>query len=762
MIFLEDFSHILKHINDEVTVDILYNNHINAYLLLSPQSASILKFNDSEPEIKSTFNFTTQQLQNDILCAATFIGKLSFACLSSMGKIFYFEIGKQYSVNYVKQIMIKENVHFTSISSYNGFIAAGDNQGNFRLISTESVNSDNFCISISFKVCEWPIKHLSLSSRKGIILCADGSTKLFSIDRTILSNSKYELKSAIIHTSGVSLVAASPKSPYIAQYLPSGVLHITNFKNFDQKINGCPQIFSFAFSSDGQTIIGATHEGFIAWSSRCQRLRYLTSRDIANSRCICASPSYLLASINSGIAVIPLLISPMNRSPLLFTGDKIIEARSSTNGCIALSHHPKDVGTIINCASGEDGRLIAVVGQNGFSLFAKATANWHTPIIKGRYQLKDVDFMDKVLCITALSLNEVKYVLLLAKSTVTRNLEIIKTFPLDGCPVSIRASSESVCVAYGKTVIMVDALFNQTKIVLKEDIICAEPVSPTTCVVLTKDFNLLYYANEKETKLLSNIMSFFIDSKNKIIFAHNEFKMLAAKIPEFDFVTIKESEDIPIGIIPDLFALVTIEPGSTLPLHPVLTYFFNKKLIEEEKSVKIISMSPFSQTILMQIAANASRGGNIGEVIPFLKKFPQNWPIIITALLRTLEPPDREEAFKIIGRPTDLFCEFTQCKIEENNNQDANISERIPHFICEEKPNEECLHRGSLVLELIFAGDGVPPALSAALFLLENSTDVSDDFLRAVNVFVAAAKEIPEKPQGLTDLIEKAEKLLNK
>lgn len=755
MIFLEDFSHVMMNILDETTINIEYNHSINSFLLVTPSSVSLMTMSEKDPKISSTFECKSKIFDDDILISGAFINKSSITCLTSKGRIFLFQIDSKLRINFTKEITIKENTYFSTISTYNGFVVACDHKGFFRLLSTESVSADNYCLSLNFELSQWPIKKLSLGQKRGIILCADGSTMSFEIDKTILSNSEYKLKPKVLTESGVSLICGSPKSRFFVEYMPSGVLHITDLVNFDQKITNCPQLFNLAFSDDGQTVFGSTRDGFIAWSSRCQRIRYLSSKDTVNSRSLCLSDSFLVSSINYGIAIIPLLKSPMNRSPLLFGDGKIIEARAATNGCLALVHPCKSVGNILSCSSDESGRLISVVGTTGISLFAKSTANWHTPEISANYVPRDVDFMDRMLCLTAYSKKDMRYVLLLAKSTISQQLEIVKSFPLTGRPISLRATLQSCAVVAGKSVFIVDGLFNISKMTLKEEILVAEPISPSSVILLTKNFKLMKISSDEETLLLDKVTSFFVDSVNRLVFAQSEFAMFASQISNINFVKIFQSEDIPIGILSDLFALVTIEPGSTLPLHPVLTHFFNPSLIDEEKSAEIISRSPFAQSILMQIATQSVRSGHPENSIPFLMRFKDHFPTIITAILRTSEPPEREKIFGVVGRPTKLFTETAKCTIEDE-------SAPIPNFVPCSDLTDESLQNGALLLEVVFAGDGVPTALSAAIFLAEHASVVSDDFVRAFRMFVAAAKEMHEKEANLQDLIQKAEQLIEK
>ena len=757
MLFLEDFSQVSAHFQDDVTVGIEYSPILDIFLLINPTAISIWSSNLIEPEVKSTYELNEKQKECGLLMQAVFVNKTYFACLTSCGKILLFQIDSKFRISFLKTMEIASKKFFTSISTYNGFVVAGDNKGDFNLLSAESGNS-NFVLALTFKLATWVIKKLSISQNYGAALCADGSVLSFKIDRKILTEEGYDLSPTVLLESGASNICSAPRSHLVAIFQPTGKFTITDGSGFSQTIERCPHITSMRFTADGKTLLAATKDGFIAWSTNCQRFRYLSNRDVTNSRCIAMSEQILLASCESGVAVIPLLIAPMSHSPLLFGSRKIIEARSTTGGSIAIQHPCDLVGDITGCAADENNRLIGVVGTHGVALFAKETANWHRP--KQPDQLiKAVDFMGRTLCLIACSKRDNKYSLLLAKSSVTEELEIVKSISLPGKPVSMRASAEACAITIGKAVVLVDALFVVSIAKLSTEGTDSEPISPKQAIALLKNGKLVTVNPStskedviglQETELMEGISSFFIDQENKIVFAHKGFAMYAAKTSDLKFIKIFESEDIPIGVNSDLFALVTIEPGSTLPLRPMLAHFFNPELTSDEKAVRAIRRSTNAHNILIQITVQMIRSGNSEKIVPFLKKFPEEYSSVLVAALRTSEPPERAGIIKVLGSATEIFAQLANANF---------VQKKIPQFFRSEAFDVKSLRNASLLLEVVMQEDGPISALACSLFVAENSDAITDDLYRAINMFSIAVSELKEHPDGIDDLIERAKKI---
>ena len=760
MLFLEEFSQVSSHLSDGVTVDVQFSPGLNLFLLVSPSALSLWTSNLIEPEIKSSFSLTEKMKEFGLLTAASFTSKTSFACLTSSGLILLFQIDAKLKISFQKQLEIKSKPFFTSISSYNGFVVAGDNKGNFSLLSAESIH-ENFVSSLTFQLAQWPIKKIAIGINYGIALCADGSVILFAMDRKILTDPEYEIKSRVLVENGASLICASTKSQLFCVYQAAGQKFTVLNSEFSRTIEHTPQMSSICFAGDGNTVFCATKDGFLAWSLNCQRFRYLASKDVGNARVISISDQLLIASIEKGVAVLPILTAPMGHSPLLFGVKKIVEARATTGGCISLQHPCALVGDIISCASDENDRLIAVVGTDGVALFAKATANWHRPVQPNR-QITQVDFMGRTLCLTAYSKKDLKYSLILAKSSVSTELEVVKSIQLPGKPIAMRASHEACAIAIGKAVIQVDALFVLSIAKLSCEAIACEPVSPTQAIVLLRNGKLVFVnpssskesiTTQSETLLKENVSSFFVDQTNKIVFAHIKFAMYAAKISDLKFVKLFESEDIPIGVNSNLFALITIEPGSSLPLRPSLAHFINPELINDEKAVEAVKRSPNAQNILIQIVVHMIRSGGSEKIVPFLQRFPEYYKQVLIAALRTSEPPERAGILKVLGSATEVFAQVANANYEKRD---------IPKFTkSTDTYSEEDLRLSSLLLEVIMQEDGPIAALSASLFIVDNLKVIPDDLQRAITIFVSAVNELKPAADDVKELIERSKAIIS-
>ena len=760
MLFLEDFSQVSCHLADDFTVDVQFSPYLNLFLLVSPSAVSLWTSNLIEPELKSSFILTEKMKELGLLTASSFINKTSFACLTSSGSILLFQIDSKLKISFQKQLEIKSKPFFTSISSYNGFVVAGDNKGNFSLLSSESID-ENFVSSLTFKLAQWPLKKLAIGVGYGIALCADGSVILFEVDRKILTDPEYEIKSKVLIESGASLICASTKSQLFCIYQAAGQRFTITNNDFHKTIEHTPQMSSICFANDGKTVFCATKDGFLAWSLNCQRFRYLANKDVGNARVISLSDQLLIASIEKGVAVLPILTAPMSHSPLLYGVKKIVEARATTGGCISIQHPCPLVGDILSCASDESDRLIAVVGTEGVALFAKATANWHRPVQPNR-QILHVDFMGRTLCLTAHSKKDSKYSLILAKSSVSTDLEIVKSIQLPGKPLAMRASHEACAIAIGKAVIQIDALFVLSIAKLSCEAIACEPISPTQAIALLKNGKLVLVnpstskekvTTQNESLLKENVSSFFIDQTNKIIFAHMNFSMYAAKVSDLKFVKIYESEDIPIGVNSNLFALITIEPGSSLPLHPNLAHFINPELINDEKAYQAIRNSRNAQNILIQIVVHMIRSGNSERIVPFLKNFPEYYKQVLIAALRTSEPPERAGILKVLGSATEIFAQVANANYEKKEIPIFNKNEEI--F------SEDDLKLSSLLLEVIMQEDGPVAALSAALFIADNMKEIPDDLQRAMNIFICAVNELKLNSDGIKELLKRGNSIIN-
>lgn len=723
----DSYITILKHQTDDVTVELQLCPLKKRFLSLSPTSITLFFAHSIELRTLCIYHLPDELQQFGFFTHAAWLSGKSFAVQTSLGNILIFLVDDNNQI-FSRQILKHlDNLRFTAITSYMGFMLAGDDHGNLTILSPQ--NGKIF----SHKAINSSIKQIVISKTHGIIFGSDLSIMTFEINSDVLTKENIELHVTNLNLTP-SLVAANPTSNLCVFYDPHGTLFITNFVNFSKTHTKIPKIFAITFSADGKHIYALCYGGIGIWSIELNRFRFIPNSDVNSGRAIAASGPLLVASITPGIISFPIL----SVSNFGFYGAsryydihimKSFPQKQSFNGPYAIirplaSNISEKIGPIRRASISPDGKFVAIAGSK-VGILDRDSGKWSVPG-QNDFTAKAIGYFADYLVVLSFNIPRHHNQLSFMNGFENNRLITKNIFSLPSRPINFSYDIKRCVITLENSIITIDHQFNQKTYGIQA-ISCSPLGDHLVC--LSKDRKL--FLDNPENQLIDEVESFFVDIERNLIFVVKgiETYVTSLDMNPISFEICCISEKLVSGVDSSNSALVLVD-NSFPPFKVTFSHYFNPYLLKRfemiqkdeeltplekemiQKDKKVFIGTPSYPTSLIQIGTKLLQERRGKACLEFIKQF-DFWEEILINLLRVVEDKEKKVIIPFIGSSSQFFASI--CNAEFS-------SDKKFSFVGPQNQNVEPrkIKVASQLLPIILSEEGPSIAIPAAIFILRN------------------------------------------
>ncbi|EAX99390.1 hypothetical protein TVAG_042980 [Trichomonas vaginalis G3] len=414
-------------------------------LYISTDKIWITKGNNPNLEIIASLQLEKSFTEtNGYLSACGWLIRDSFYCMTNQGSILIYIFNNAKQIQLRKTFKHPKNGMFTSVDSYNGYVAAGDANGNLFLISPES--GDSICHNLG----NIAIKSIAISKRNGLILAGDGSTYSIDLQPQILHQTNYDLKCKDMEFNAYNIVSSSFAN-IAAAYTTDGSVFVTNF-NLKRIISTEHRISKLAFGPDS-TLFCISH-GYIGILPSMQpKFRFYKLDQLNDAFNFVVSRTLLIISNENKFYYSEIINIPINPSyPFIYTRSNVTYYVNNENKIFTnVITKPQDLRSIKHCVT--NGYYFAYIGCGRLYLYNTVKRVWIKSNQQSLKNTKHLIFHGDTLVVVHHDV--------FSHECIVRFLEVsdekqktIKTINLKTVPNCVRSDGKNLTFAFNDSVMV--------------------------------------------------------------------------------------------------------------------------------------------------------------------------------------------------------------------------------------------------------------------------------------------------------------------
>jgi len=688
MFFLSSIHEIKENYNNDLSLDMKFSVHSNLFITTSQTHISTYEAETIDQDL--IYRFVPDKANFGAFISSVPLNTYSFCTLTSAGTLLYFQHSDGSRIECKKEIGKQKGRFYTCISSYRGFIVAGDSLGSFSLLS---VDSDH---AITYKVSPFPLKKIEIGKRNALILCADGSVISIRMDAKILSTPGFDINPVIIVEKGITMICCSHVSLFAGLYGPKIGFLVSDFNTTMRKFSLFQSAMCMCFSPDGMSIFIALPKNIAIWSDFLPRVRYFNISNPGNCKSIAISDQSVLASFDNGIVSIPIITHTMRSFPLLFSSNMIYEFRQTEFSIIPMTYQCNEIGSILDCTIDDEKRYMAVCGSRGVAFCSRASAKWFFSL-NNDFMIKSVSFMGNVICMLCISHKELSYYLSFCRFSDHNGIHNYKSIPIIGVPHSFCASSKNCVIGVGRKVFLFNEKTSRVFNVSKDFFKCEIDESNSSLIIFTKDYSLIQFDINNvsnEIVLIEGISSFFYDRIMNKLFVYKGFSILLFSNYSNEFKKLLETELLPIGDSQQNNGIILLDPGAVPPFNPVIVQYYNSThnyKVEFDR----ISVSDRNINYLVETGVSSIYQGCWESFFTVLYEMHSDFYRVLVSVLRIVGNDIREQIYAKYGKPKEIY----QNLLEKPSHDIATASLLLPLLLEEDGPEEAYILATSILMK---------------------------------------------------------------
>lgn len=710
--FVDVFSSIQDHLSDGLTLAIELSPSHQYFAVISPTCVGLFSTETDRQLVQKFVLPEKVQHENGCLSQLAWINNSSFVCLTMFGDIILFFISKSTSIM-MKSVI--SSYRFTAISSYNGYIIAGDDTGKLSVISSESPTA------ITHQLVDYPIKKIVMNSSNGLLLSADGNAYTISLDKNMVFKKEAHVALERIDMERCSSVAISQFSNLGAVFSPTGKIFITDFKEFSVFVKvkqavGC----HLCWSTDGHSLFALFRDGVCSiWHDMTRQIRHFRMKDLNGCTCVEHGRNHLFVATDVGLVNLPLYQVSRGTSPVLYGPQTIVEFRATVSGAVAVTYelpeeYVKDLEQV-QCVAGDiKCRFYAVAGRKDVALLSRTSGKWVKPVQNG-IVARGMCWLDKTLVLANFDEKSLKYSLEFYQLIP---FESTKSIKLPSKPFAIDSDDKCIVVALMDQLMIIDSGKTRSVKIDGQPYLCGVHSQSNSVMVLMQSRDFMIFRNDECVFTEHDVSGFFVDPKFGLMFVVKGLRVFIVSLfkSRIKLSPFFESGDVILGVYPNCSSLMSMQSNAMKPFKANVNQFFDLSIVSEitepEKAAATVSLMKNTTSfgsLLRQVCVFALRQKLGDHCVQFLEHFPEQKNEVLAAALRAVESPERQAAFDMTGPPSFIFMEF------------ACLSQRlgsITEFHQRKDVSESNMRSAALLLPVIMEEEGPLIGFPAALFIL--------------------------------------------
>lgn len=753
--FLDQPSAIFEHSSDGSTLSIHLCPKHKYFLTISLSSLSIWSAEDSMRPFISKYSMSHDEKDKfGLYNQGIWINSQIFSILTLNGNIIFYQIFNQATeIRMISSTSTDGHFIFTSISTFANFLFAGTNTGEIVIIAP---NSQTF---IHHKVIEEPIRSISISGNRGVLLAANRLVFSFTMNKSVLTEQNYDIGLKQIDTKCATSISLSPNHNYAAALDPSGFIYVTDFANYSNKFKIQNQMTAvFLWSQDGSTLFAIFRDGTVVILSMIQRVpRRVKIPELEG--CVAASIGryHIFASSNAGLVNIPILTASRNGYPLVFGPNALyafrsIDRKAASVNFVLPTSISQSIKQIEYAAADNIERMIAFSGKGQIYLLDQVLGKWIS--CDAKVSCRGLCWCDRYLCCLSFNSETLQYSLNVFEIHMHEHLSLVYSYSLPSRPFSISADDKIICVCLANKLLIFHELHYIGAVSMVSQPYMAQPHYQTKDLfVLTQDRKLLNLnlSSFEFSTVLEDCGDFIVDSGFGIIFTQVGLRIKLSSTKTIKFGPFTETSDIIIGVFPRCTSLLLLQSTATPPFNPVLSQFFDLSIVRELKDPQTAALM-FKQRIplghmfkifLRQIAVFSLRDRLGKLLVPFLEYFPEDKNMALSSALRAVESPERQGVIEAMGPVSTIFAMMANLDIKNNN---------IVTFV-EKDDNIGDINNAALLLPVIMEEEGPLVGFPAAIYVLtklHENIDFVGSLVRFLDPLISGGKQLEN---GMVDCV---------